>query len=271
MFFSLSGCATTAALRFSRVPIAFTTPGDIKTGVIGGMVVPVAHNGRVGYLAIDTGSALTFLYLGKNGAEYQPHAGNVTIGSETLTLPGRGFDADDETSIGIIGVLGADYFVQQPCVFEPAHARITRFPDPASPPPAPVEGATRVPFELVAGHIIVQLRADGRDLRLMWDTGSPHLLWLGEEGVEGDETITGEDVEGGRFPMYLGSATIELPGESPRRVTTLRVPHFPYFEGTVKALGGRIDGLAGQSVFGARSLTFDVPAGVIHVGSAETR
>lgn len=265
---AVSGCAAAPTPRISRVPVAFTTPGDADAGILGGMVVPVAYQGRVGYLAIDTGSALTFLYLGEDGPEYKPRAGRVRIGAETLTLPGRNFDADDETEIGIVGVLGADYFVDRPCVFEPAGARITRFPDPAAPPPPPPSNATRVPFEIVAGHVILRLRVDGRTLRLMWDTGCPHLLWLGQEGRAGDEAITGEDVEGGRFPMYLGSAALELPGEPPRQVATLRVPRFPYFEGTVEALGGEIDGLAGQSVLGARSLTFDVPAGVIHVGSA---
>lgn len=260
----VTGCASHASKHeFSRVPIVFTTAGD-ASGVIGGMAAPVAYDGRVSYLAIDTGSALSFLYLGESGPEYRPRVGRVRIGDEVLMLPGRGLAAADETAIGIIGVLGADYFVQKPCLFEPALARITRYPDGL--PPSVAQLATPVPFEQVLGHILVRLTVDGRPLRLMWDTGCPHILWLGEAGRPGDVESLGEDVEGSRFPMYAGSGLLGLHGEPPRSVTVLRAPRFPYFEETVRALGGGIDGLAGQSVFGMRSMAFEPRSGTIHVG-----
>jgi hypothetical protein len=56
--------------------------------------------------------------------------------------------------------------------------------------------------------------------------------------------------------MYSGTAALEAPGQPAREIPALRAPRFPYFEGTVEALGGGIDGLAGQSVFGRRRMLF---------------
>ncbi|MCC6969080.1 MAG: hypothetical protein IT434_02565, partial [Phycisphaerales bacterium] len=161
-----------------------------------------------------------------------------------------------------------------PSVFDPRGGLITRYPVDigAQPGSRAIDGivtVAEVPFENVGGHIIVTVRVDGRDLRLMWDTGCPHLLWLGETGRLGDEEHTGQDVEGGQFPMYFGSATLELAGEAPEAVPALRVPRFPYYEGTVESLGGNIHGLAGQSVFGRRLMVFDTARGVIRLGARD--
>ncbi|MBX3315372.1 MAG: hypothetical protein KF902_00760 [Phycisphaeraceae bacterium] len=246
----------------------------------GGVAVAAAYKGTVGYLAMDTGSALTFLYLGRDGERYVKHAGTVRIGCESFDLPGRNFQEDDDRGIGIIGVLGADYLLDVPSVFDPSSGLITRYPDDAGKPVGEraidaIETVAEIPFEDVGGHILVTVRVDGRDLRLMWDTGCPHLLWLGEGGRAGDEEHTGQDVEGGQFPMYFGAAMLELPpgrggatSEPAREIPALRVPRFPYYEGTVEALGGNIHGLAGQSVFGRHVMVFDAVRGVIGLGAA---
>lgn len=116
------GCAV------NRVQLLWTTPGDAATGELGGMLVPVEHEGRSAFLAIDTGSGLTFLYLGVDGPEYVPEVGTVTIGCETLTLPGRGAGAGAQEDEDIVGVLGADFFLSLTCDFDPAAGTITRYP-----------------------------------------------------------------------------------------------------------------------------------------------
>ena len=272
------------ATRVNAVPLVFTEIAGHgwrapESGEFGGVAIPVAHRAsdgawRVGYLAMDTGSALTFLHLGRDGARYVEHAGEVRIGGETFRLPGRNFDEDEDRGIGIIGVLGADYLLGVPSVFDARHGLITRYPGDVGEKIGEraidgIETVTEIPFEDVGGHIVVTIRADGRDLRLMWDTGCPHLLWLGESGRPGDEEHTGQDVEGGRFPMYFGVACLELPGEGAVEIPALRVPRFPYYEGTVESLGGNIQGLAGQSVFGRRVMVFDSARGVIRLGPRE--
>lgn len=118
----------------------------------------------------------------------------------------------------------------------------------------------------------MRVNVDGVPLRLMWDTGSPHLLWVGAEGRPGDEPSLAQDVEGSRFPMFAGPARLEIAGLEPREAPViLRAPRFPYFEGTVEALGGNLHGLAGQSVFGWRRLVFDPAARVIRIGPLPAR
>ncbi len=256
----------------NRVPLLWTTPGDSASGELGGMLVPVEHEGRSGYLAIDTGSGLTFLYLGEDGPEYVPEAGTVRIGCETLSLPGRSFGADDPSGLGILGVLGADFFLTVTTDFDPAAGTITRYPGGGG--PQGTEGWTALPYEDVQHHCLLRLTVDGVPLRLMWDTGSPHLLWVGAEGRPGDEPSLAQDVEGGRFPMFAGPGQLEIPGlahESRPVPVILRAPRFPYFEGTVEALGGDLQGLAGQSVFGWRRLVFEPAARVLRVGPLPER
>lgn len=284
----LSGChSTPTTCDVNVVPLVFTEMADHawrepENGEFGGVAVAAVRlDGRgaeratrAGYLAMDTGSALTFLYLGRDGERYVEHAGTVRIGCETFELPGRNFEDDDDRGIGIIGVLGADYLLSAPAIFDPMNGLITRYPsdvgkDVGSRVIDEIQTTTEVPFEDVGGHIIVTVRVDGHDLRLMWDTGCPHLLWLGQQRQAGDEEHTGQDVEGGRFPMYFGTATLELAGAGPSEIPALRVPRFPYYEGTVQSLGGNIQGLAGQSVFGRRAMVFDSTRGVIRLGPVE--
>ncbi|MEW6745971.1 MAG: hypothetical protein AB1486_24800 [Planctomycetota bacterium] len=265
---ALAACAATQAPAPppppNRIPIVFTTPGDAETGEIGGMVIPVRHDGKEAFLAIDTGSALSFLYLGEGGPEFVAQAGTVEIGSETFKLPGRNLAAEDETGAGIIGVLGASFFMEVPTVFDPVAASITRYPGGTQPPDS--HGYTTISYEDIEGHVIVTLPADGVPLRLLWDTGCPHLLWIGVEGEPGDSRSTAQDIEGERFDIYEGTASIVLGAEGSRDIVTLRAPRFPYFEGIAEALGGNIQGLAGQSVFGRRRMMFDPAAHVIHLG-----
>lgn len=256
---TLASCSATSP---NVVPLEFTTPADRASGELGGMVVPIEIDGRPAKLAIDTGSARTFLYLHGDAPQWIEEHALVRIGDEELMLPGRNLGDDVETDDDIAGVLGADFFLARPTTFDPSAGTITRHADDER----AFDGVSELAYEVVGQHVIVRLRADGVVLRLMWDTGCPHLLWIGRDGRPGDSEQTAEDVEGGRFPMYAGTAEVEIAREPARTLTTLRAQRFPYFEGTVRALGGGIDGLAGQSVFGWRRMTFDPRRRVIVLG-----
>jgi hypothetical protein len=237
----------------NSVPIEIdASAADVASGEIGGMKIPVTFEGRAGWLGVDTGSALTFLYLGRDGPEYVENAGTVQLGCESLALPGRNFEDEDPS---IVGVLGADVIIGTPSVFDPIARVFARHLDGSA--PGGTEGYSILPFENVRDHALVRLTADGRSLRMMWDTGSPHLLWVGEMGQPGDVKTYVSDIEGTIFPVWIGSADVELAGEPSRAIRVLRAPEFPYFEETVRILGGDIQGLAGQSTLGHRRLVFD--------------
>lgn len=262
----LTACSGPGLRVNNVVPIVLTTTPETGSDEIGGMIVPVIFDGHRASLAIDTGSSLTFLYTGRDSAPYTPSAGRVTIGHESFDLPGRSFEAEDETGAHIVGVLGAEFLLDATTEFDPGRMLITRYKSGSVPD---TQGWTRVPMEDVQGHIILTLTIDGRDRRLMWDTGFPHLLLIGEGARPGDTETLAQDVAGGRLPIYSGFATLHVSGEPQRQVRALRAPRFPYFEGTVEALGGNIDGLAGQSVFGHRRLIFCREIGAMLVAPDE--
>lgn len=260
---------SSAPCAVNRTPIILTTPAGPGSEEIGGMTVLARRDGTTGALAIDTGSSLTFLYLGKSGPEYIPLAGHVTIGCEHFDLPGRNFEADppepgESRPAPIIGVLGADFLTTALTDFDPANLTITRYHE-GSPPDTDTAAWTVVPYDNVMDHILIRITVDGQPRRLMWDTGSPHILLVGEEGRPGDRQSQAQDAIGGRFPMYQGTASISLGQGAAFRKPVLRAPRFPYFEGTVEALGGNLDGLAGQSLFGRRRIIVDPRAGVLRI------
>jgi hypothetical protein len=232
----------------------------------GSIAIEVEHEGERALLAIDTGSALTFLYLGEDGPEYIPDAGTVRIGCETLDIPGRNFEGEiaPYSGLAIVGVLGADFFVTQDSELDFGARRVRRFAEGAAPPEAP--DASRLPFTNVRDHAIVDVALDGEALRLMLDTGSPDLLHVGAEGRPGDEHVIGQDVEGNRFDMYFGSGVLEMGADPAREVPVLRAPMFPYFEDVQEALGVELDGLLGVTSYEGRRLTFRPSESRIELG-----
>jgi hypothetical protein len=234
----------------------------------GSITVLVEHEGQDALLALDTGSALSFLYLGADGPDYIPEAGSVVLGCETLSLPGRGFAAEvaPRSGLPIVGVMGASFFVERVAELDFAGERIVRFA-PGHEPADPVE-LSALPFENVLDHVLVRVTLDDVELRLMLDTGSPDLLHVGAEGQPGDVEVTGQDVEGNTFTMYFGTGSLEMAGQAGRTVPVLRAPEFPYFEETVEALGGDIQGLLGISSYAGRRLVFRPEEGYIRLGPA---
>ena len=118
-------------------------------------------------------------------------------------------------------------------------------------------GAFSVPFDEVLHHALVPILIDGVAVRLMFDTGGGHTLWVGAEGQPGDTPTRVQDAEGTIFTIYTGTGVVTLPGQPPRTVPVARAPAFPYFEGTAAALGGNLQGLLGVTTFPGERLLFD--------------
>lgn len=217
---------------------------------------PVRHEDASAALFLDTGSALTFLYLGVDGPEFVEDAGSVDTGCEVLEVAGRAFESDgDVQGLPVVGILGADYLLAETSALDLAGETLSRWPRGATIPGT--EGFASAPFDDVQGHIIAPVVVDGVPLRLMVDTGAADLLWLGQEGQPGDEEVHTTDAEGNDLTFYAGSVLLEMGGEDPVEVPVLRAPSFPYFEETVRILGGDIHGLLGLSALGSRLVVVD--------------
>lgn len=223
---------------------------------------PVDLEDESAALFLDTGSAVTFLYLGADGPKFVEDAGSVDTGCETLSVAGRAFARDREVEgLPVAGILGADYLLDATSALDLAGETLVRWPRGATIPGT--EGFAAAPFDDVQGHLIAPVVVDGVPLRLMVDTGSPDLLWLGQEGEPGDEEVQTTDAEGNILTFYAGSALLEMGGEDALEVPVLRAPSFPYFEETVRILGGNIHGLLGLSSLGSRLVVVDPEASAL--------
>jgi hypothetical protein len=116
-------------------------------------------------------------------------------------------------------------------------------------PFAEAAGWPSAPFDAVRDLALAHVALDGQPVRLMLDTGSPDVLWLGQQPTPGDSEVDTTDAEGNPIKMYYGQATLTL-GAWTGVVPVFRVPSFPYFEQTVRDLGGNIQGLLGLSALG---------------------
>lgn len=218
--------------------------------------VRVRRDGQDAVLLFDTGSATTFVRL-DDGGGFVPDAATIEIGCDTITVDGRGDLADlgMEEGLPVIGILGVDYVAAGTTLIDAAMERLTRHPPGTTLPET--QGWSVLPYDDVQGHMISPVGLDGEAVRLMVDTGAPHILWLGEQGQPGDQEVTTTDAEGTIITLYYGDVALEMAGEPTRTAPVLRAPSFPYFEATVAALGGNIHGLLGLSAFEDRRYVID--------------
>lgn len=247
----LAGCQAPPAAAYNEAPLILT----FADGVADSQVVPVELNGAAAWLALDTGSAGTFLFRGPDDPPYVAHAGTVRIGSAVLHLPGYGAEGiGPEMFEGkpIVGILGADFFLPRGEIDYPG-GRVVVWGN------QPIPGARALPSLplRVAGDLArVTVRLDGRDLDLMFDTGAHDTVLLGVDGLPGDEAAAVQTADGAESPVYAGTALIELPGEAARRVPVLRALEIPYISSWLVDEQGA-NGLLGLTSLGLRRIIFD--------------
>jgi hypothetical protein len=226
--------------------------------------VRIEYQSKPASLSVDTGSALTFLFLPPESPAYVAHAGDIVIGCETLPVAGRNIDLGGSVEgLPTVGLLGADFFLSGTVELDPVKKTLTRHAVGSVVPGS--ESWSALPFDDVQGHIITPVILDTQPLRLMFDTGAYAIVWLGEPGRPGDAEVVTQDASGALLTFYQGPSTLEMAGEPPREVEVLRAPSWPYFEGTVKALGGNIHGLIGLNVFAFRRLVFQPDQDLIRI------
>jgi len=220
---------------------------------------------RVAFI-FDTGSATTFLERPIGTPDPTRHAADILIGTCSVAVDGRPYPIDEVTGggLGVVGTLGADTLLGAKATeLDLAGMRIVR--SVKVPLDPDIMSWPTVRIDIVRGHLLAHVVVDGQPLRLMVDTGSPHLLWVGRNGEPGDEEVRSSDATGNPLTLYLGTATVQLGEGSSERAPILRAPSFPYFEETVRQLGGNVAGLVGLSALGRRRIVVDRAARVLRV------
>ena len=211
--------------------------------------IRVLANGADAFLMLDTGSNLTFLQepLGTT-PDPTPNAGTIVLGCSSTTLVGRPeAKLPDVNGTPTIGQFGTDRVLAQPTEIDLAggalsfHMPGVKFDEAMAWPTAS--------FEVVQGLILPQVTLGGSPVRLMLDTGAPDTLWLGQQPQPGDVEADVEDAAGNIVPTYRGTSTLAI-GSWNGIVPVTRVPSWPYFEQTVRDLGGDVVGLLGLSSLG---------------------
>jgi len=240
-----------------EIPLRTVSYGDTDR-----YFVDVVIDGATEVWQLDTGSGLTFRSEGVDAPSYTPELGTLDAGCGPFPFAGRalppGFGGPDGAVIA--GLIGMDFLLQQHVVLEVDAERMLHLDGPPDWP-----DAVRAPFDDVQSHALVPVTLDGEDVRLMYDTGGGHTLWVGQDGRPGDDVQLVQDAEGNVFEIYVGTGEVEL-GPLTRTVPVARAPTFPYFSETVEALGGDLHGLLGVTTFPGEALYFDGDAEELWIG-----
>lgn len=228
--------------------------------VVDTQLVGVKTATEEGWLALDTGSAFTFVY-GKDDAARKYE---VTIGCETLKVMRRNFERDEVLGKPILGVLGADFLRTALSELDYPGKKIVRHLDTSS-TPQDTSGYAEAAILDANGHIAVRAEIDGTPRVLMVDTGSPHVLLVPAEGRPTDRKTVVQDVTGADIDAFIGDSDVKLGAET-KRVPAYRIPKWPYFEGYQKDLHPEMAGLFGLSALGFRRVVIDAKAGTMKLG-----
>lgn len=235
----------------------------LEDGVADSQVVPVTWEGEEGYFSIDTGSPLTFIIGEPGDPEYVPNFGNATLGCETLpvalvTL--EDFEVEYFEGTPIFGVLGLDFFRDVRSEIDYPGERVLRYltedPD--------VSGTAEVSVEFVEDRVLVESTLDEQPVRLIYDAGAHHTIWVGVEGAPGDEEMALGTADGSTTTVWEGTATLTMGNDEPRVITVWRAPTFPYLEDMLEELNA--DGLLGVTGMGFRRIVFDAPSSALWLG-----
>jgi hypothetical protein len=229
-------------------------------GFLSRLYVGAELDGKRVAMLFDTGSPSTFLERPAGSPDPQKHVADLVLGGCKVAVDGRPYAVDESIDgLDAVGYLGANVLLDTPIAeLDLAGKKIVRRATvDASWPTTKID----VVRDLILAHVVV----DGQPLRLMVDTGSPHVLWVGRDGEPGDEEVHTTDAAGNDLTLYRGKADVALADGIASHVPILRAPSFPYFEQTVKSLGGDVQGLVGLSALGRRRIVVDRAAGVLRV------
>ena len=228
---------------------------DETAGYPSRIYVPATITGKSGSFLFDTGSETTFIATPTGAPDNGGDGGAVTIGACTKSYQGRPYHAEDARGLPNLGTYGTDQVLAaHDARFDLEGGVLQRFL--AADPVAAAWSAT--PIERVNGSLLVRVKLDGVAVRLLIDTGSPDILWLGQHKKPGDVESQTVDAQGNVLNIYSGTVMAAIsPSRAAETLPVSRMPSFPYFEQRVASeFGGDVQGLFGVAALG-RHFAFD--------------
>jgi hypothetical protein len=254
-----AGGGGAAPCTVNEVPLELTISPD---GVADSQVIPVRYRGEEAYLGVDTGSPYTFVFGPEGAPELVEHVGDVEVGCELFPVDQITLEAlEPEPFNGklIIGIVGMNFFSQVPTELDYPGGLVVRH----LAGDAPARGLVEVPVAWNGTRIVVDASLDDEAVRLLYDAGSPHTIWVGQEGQPGDQEVVLGTADGGTTTVFEGTAALAFAGDEVV-VPVWRAPSFPYIEEELIELDA--DGLLGATGLGFRRVVFDLAQERMHLG-----
>lgn len=203
--------------------------------------------GKVGPFLVDTGTSRTFAL--RTSSDDDTYNTPAVIACRSTVIPvfdnqGMGTTPDGELQSGRLGV----DLLSRGAYDLDLRAGTFLWTDttPATPPRAVV-----LALEPRDGFLIASgVRVDGRDTKLIVDTGAHNILVMSDVERPGETASTARDGTGEEFTLYTAAGAVSLAGGKDRRIPVDRAASFPTLEKLIQQLGTDIDGLLGLSALG---------------------
>jgi hypothetical protein len=234
---------------------------DESKGVLEEIYVdlPTGQGGTVPFI-VDMGGAFSYWTSAAApdaGMSFVPDAGTTSISCVSATLPSLSGATLGTTEDGtpFAGALGVD-LVTRGGVLD-LRIRDGELVWLRETPPAPAN-ATTLPLTLHTSNnpyasnrlVASGVQLDGKDVRLMLDTGSPHVLIISAAPRPNETMIQTEDGNGEPVTLYTSTIEIALGGGAKHTVTVDRAASFPTLEKVFAALDDGVTGLLGLDALG---------------------
>jgi predicted aspartyl protease len=203
--------------------------------------------GKNGPFLVDTGTSRTFAL--RAAAEEDTYNTPAVIACRSTVIP-----VFDRGSLGTtpegepqIGRLGVD-LLRRGAYDLDLRAGTFMWTDTS---PAKPERAVVLALEPRSGFLVASgVRVDGRDLKLLVDTGAHNILVMSKTPRPGERATIATDGTGKEFTLYAAHGDVALAGGATRRLPVDRAASFPTLEALIADLGSDIEGLLGLSALG---------------------
>lgn len=223
--------------------------------------VPVEVDGKSGSFVFDMGSETTFVATPTGTPDPVADGGTVAVEGCATAYMGRPYTAERARGLPNLGTFGADQVLAADVArFDLTAGVLLRF----LAADAGIEGWDATELERVGGSLLIRMKLDGAPVRLLVDTGSPDILWLGQAKKDGDVEKQTQDALGNLLTIYVGKVSAELSHKRVESVPVSRMPSFPYLEQRIASqFGGDVQGLLGVSALG-RDFAFDSKKNILY-------